>query len=377
VYVCRDVMCVSNANNANTGREENDEERGAYAVEGLGKLVELMTSRCVCVDGEAPNVNMFRVEHAVQAIEHCPRTRAAEGKGIQEQSNAEEPSYVRVACANGKVFRACQVFVCVGLGVLKAAHIVFSPPLPAWKARAIDNLGFQTSNSIVLRFSKCFWNEHDVQFAVAGGVDSPLGWFQNVNLHLPDTTSDAKSSSHHSHSNQRKLRANARGEYELAVFVHGHAATALEALSDQEWRRVCVSELQSAFPGTDVDSVCTGLRVSRWGSHPHIRGSESYCSTASASWNFKHIAHSLYAGRVRFAGEHTHRALHGTAEGAYSSALLQVGRMLERESFREKEQGRWDESEDSSSDEDEDSDWDSAEEDEGEQGEEGFDGLVL
>jgi lysine-specific histone demethylase 1 len=48
----------------------------------------------------------------------------------------------------GEVFEAAAVVVTVPLGCLKAKDVKFDPPLPLWKAQAIDSLGFGDLNKV-------------------------------------------------------------------------------------------------------------------------------------------------------------------------------------------------------------------------------------
>ncbi|KAL5700693.1 non-specific polyamine oxidase [Ranunculus cassubicifolius] len=64
---------------------------------------------------------------------------------------------VKVTVEDGRTFVADAAVVAVPLGVLKAKHISFEPRLPAWKEKAIADLGVGTENKIALHFDKVFW----------------------------------------------------------------------------------------------------------------------------------------------------------------------------------------------------------------------------
>lgn len=57
-------------------------------------------------------------------------------------------SHSLVVCEDGESFEADQVVVTTPLGVLKANGVKFSPPLPDWKAGAIERLGYGLLNKV-------------------------------------------------------------------------------------------------------------------------------------------------------------------------------------------------------------------------------------
>lgn len=56
--------------------------------------------------------------------------------------NYHQKRRVTVTAADGRAWVGRYVVVTVPLGVLKAGVIDFEPPLPAWKQRAVEQVGF-------------------------------------------------------------------------------------------------------------------------------------------------------------------------------------------------------------------------------------------
>jgi len=65
---------------------------------------------------------------------------------------------VLVECENGNVIKGDYCISSLPLGVLKSNAVQFNPPLPKWKAAAINRIGFGLMNKIVLEFNEPFWN---------------------------------------------------------------------------------------------------------------------------------------------------------------------------------------------------------------------------
>lgn len=68
------------------------------------------------------------------------------------------PGGVLVHCKDGKGTFAGHCVVCtLPLGVLQAGSVTFQPELPAFKAKAIQQLRMGTENRIILTFPSQFW----------------------------------------------------------------------------------------------------------------------------------------------------------------------------------------------------------------------------
>lgn len=63
-----------------------------------------------------------------------------------------------VRCADGSDYSAEFVIVTPSLGVLKAHHErLFTPRLPDWKVKAIDNIAYGSLEKIFFEFSHQWW----------------------------------------------------------------------------------------------------------------------------------------------------------------------------------------------------------------------------
>lgn len=62
---------------------------------------------------------------------------------------------------NNRSARGDLCVITLPLGVLKANAVEFYPPLPAWKQKTIDRMGFGNLNKVVLTFPSVFWEETD------------------------------------------------------------------------------------------------------------------------------------------------------------------------------------------------------------------------
>ena len=70
-------------------------------------------------------------------------------RAIQYSAEPQSPGVpATIQCENGEVLEADYVVVTTPLGVLKTDMVSFSPPLPAWKQEAIQNLGFGLLNKV-------------------------------------------------------------------------------------------------------------------------------------------------------------------------------------------------------------------------------------
>ncbi|MGV6838727.1 MAG: FAD-dependent oxidoreductase [Planktomarina sp.] len=75
------------------------------------------------------------------------------------------------------------VLVTVPLGVLKNDGIVFEPPLPPQKQRAIDDIGFGLLDKLYLQFDHVFWDKEQT-WLITPDNDLPPGYFnQWLNLY--------------------------------------------------------------------------------------------------------------------------------------------------------------------------------------------------
>lgn len=204
---------------------------------------------------------------------------------------AHDASGVRIETSQG-VFVADRVIVTVPLGVLKAGTIVFDPPLPEPKRRAIRRLGFGLLDKVVLRFDEQFWPAEPDTFGIVG-ADQPVSDLVN-GVRFTDVP----------------FLVGLRG---------GSNARAREMHSDQQTVAEIVAALDSPPP--------TGTLVTRWAADPFARGSYSFLAVGSSPDDQRVLAEPV-GDRLAFAGEATHEEFFATVHGAYLSGLREAERIL-------------------------------------------------
>lgn len=94
-----------------------------------------------------------RLDQPVAAI---TRAKAEDGSATTGAKTTNEN--IHIECHDGTVYDCSAAIVTVPLGVLKNRQIRFTPPLPEWKEKAIQHLGFGLLNKLVLVFEKPFWD---------------------------------------------------------------------------------------------------------------------------------------------------------------------------------------------------------------------------
>lgn len=221
-----------------------------------------------------------RTGHAVRTVTHGPRG-------------------VRVVTARG-VFEAEAAIVTLPLGVLRAGRVAFEPGLPAVKRQAAGRLGFGVLNKVALRFPRRFWEE-DRHF---------LGYMSERPGEYPTIMN------WHRHT----------GEPILMAFTGGRFARELEGRTDERVAGEVLAILRRIHGRATPDPV--GALVARWASDPFAGGSYSHVPVGATGVEHDVLAASLSGGRLRFAGEATHRGYAGTVHGAYLSGVREAEGLL-------------------------------------------------
>ena len=230
----------------------------------------------------------IRLEHAVTEIDHTG------------------PDVV-LRTAPGTTFEAAAAVVTVPLGVLKAGFLVFRPPLPHRKRRAIDQLGMGVLNKTCLLFEDVFW-EQDVELISYAGSTTGQ-WAETLNLY-PYT-----------------------GEPILTMFNAGSYGARIETMPDREVVNQALAALGAMYGRVPrpQDAVTT-----RWRSDPWSYGSYSYVPVGAPFQRHVDLALPI-DGRVFFAGEATHKDYPATVHGALLSgvrAARQVAASVESVDWR-------------------------------------------
>lgn len=219
----------------------------------------------------------------------------ARGLDIKQDTEVTRISYddthVRIETSQGTM-TADRVIVTVPLGVLKAATIVFDPPLPQAKQDAIDRLGFGLLNKVVVAFDEPFWPESPPMIGLVGPQE-PVSDVVNGLIFAG-----------------KPLLVGLRG---------GQAAWSREALSDEESVAEVITALDAPAP--------TGALVTRWGTDPYARGSYSFIAVGSSPNDMRALGQPV-SERLMFAGEATNPEFFGTVHGAYLSGMREADWIL-------------------------------------------------
>lgn len=201
---------------------------------------------------------------------------------------------------DGSRFEAHFMIVTLPLGVLRTGDVVFEPGLSAAKQAAIDRLAMGTLNKVVLRFPSSFWPNapHFFDYLADPPGEFPqflnLGRFSAVPL--------------------------------LMGFLGGRDARDLESRSDAEIEARALTVLRRIF-GNGIPEP-NGRLISRWTQDPFARGSYSFLPTGTSPADRDELAAPLADGRLRFAGEATHRRWPQSVHGAYLSGLREAQAIL-------------------------------------------------
>ena len=67
---------------------------------------------------------------------------------------------VTVETSNGTKYEADYAYVTFSTGVLASSNVVFNPPLPAWKMKAVHMLPMNYYTKIFLKFPTKFWDNN-------------------------------------------------------------------------------------------------------------------------------------------------------------------------------------------------------------------------
>ena len=72
---------------------------------------------------------------------------------------------VTVETSSGTKYEADYAYVTFSTGVLASSNVVFNPPLPAWKMKAVYMLPMGQYTKIFLRFPTKFWDNNRLVFS--------------------------------------------------------------------------------------------------------------------------------------------------------------------------------------------------------------------
>jgi monoamine oxidase len=223
-----------------------------------------------------------RLGHAVSTVRH-------DGAGVH------------VATSAG-AFSGREAVITLPVGVLRAGAVRFDPELPADRLRAINDIGFGLVNRVVLRFPRVFWPATTQFIGHASLEPGEFPAFLDVSRLVPAPV--------------------------LIAFVSGSFALRLESLTDAQTVSAVMRVLRVIFGPGAPDP--TGHIVTRWAADPWARGAYTFPRLAARGDEHKILARPL--GRLRFAGEATHRFHSSYVHGAYLSGLREARSILDAHS---------------------------------------------
>lgn len=176
------------------------------------------------------------------------------------------------------------------LGVLKAGHVAFDPPLPDRHAGAIASLGFGAVTKVSVKFDRCFWPE-ETQFLSYAAKERGR-WPTMINL-MP-----------------------VNGASILTLVSTGDYALKSDTMSEAELQADIAAVLGEIF-GPEARPA-EKIVAAQWSRDPFSLGVYSYPAVGCTPADFDGLAEPV-GNRLFLAGEHTIFEHHGTAHGAFMS----------------------------------------------------------
>jgi lysine-specific histone demethylase 1 len=219
-----------------------------------------------------------------------------------------------VHCEDGETIAADHVVYTGSLGTLKGRTVQFEPPLPEWKSKAIDRLGFGVMNKVVLVFDEAFWDVNRDMFGLLRSANDP---------------ESMKQEDYATNRGRFYLFWNCvktSGLPVLIALMAGDAALQAETRPDAEIVSEVTSQLRNIFKTTTVPDPLETI-VTRWKSDRFTRGSYSFVAAEALPGDYDLVAKPV--GNLHFAGEATCGTHPATVHGAYLSGLRAAAEIIE------------------------------------------------
>ena len=212
----------------------------------------------------------------------------------------------RVHCDNGEVVDADAIVLTLPLGVLKTGSVRFEPPLPSWKAGAIQRLGFGTLNKVILVYEEAFWDIDQDMF----------GLLRDSRREQSLDQGDYISGRGRFYLFWNCIKT--CGRPMLIALLAGDAAHQAESTSDSALVVEVTEQLRKMFKPTVIPAPSEAI-VTRWGKDRFACGSYSYVGAQARPDDYDVMARPV--GNLHFAGEATCGTHPATVHGAYLSGL--------------------------------------------------------
>jgi len=235
------------------------------------------------------------IEGLLQEAAHSGRLEIKLGHVVEKIS--EKHGKVYVYTKDHGHFEGDSIVCAVPLGVLKQNTIIFNPPLPHDKKRAIERLGMAIHDKIILQFDQAFWPE-DVHYLNPYDYENDM-WREIVNLY---------------HFSDGKI---------AALSISSHADIAQLDKPDAVLVENALQMLKKIF-GNNIPPLKYSM-VTRWYQDPFSYGSYSYHTKESSLADNSALAKPM--GHICFAGEHTSH-FPSSLDGAYLSGVQAANEVI-------------------------------------------------
>lgn len=185
---------------------------------------------------------------------------------------------------------ARRAIVTVSTAVLVSEQIKFDPPLPDWKAEAIEALPLGAANKVAFRFDRDVFGEPAGQWAVYSTDGADAFSFQVRTQSSPAAIG----------------------------YVGGNFCDALEASGETEMLGTALDQLKAIY-GSAIAGRVVSAAATAWRGDPYIGGAYSAAWPGQAERR-RDLAQPI-DGRLFFAGEASSCDFFSTAHGAYLSGV--------------------------------------------------------
>ncbi|GJJ77298.1 hypothetical protein EMPS_09657 [Entomortierella parvispora] len=226
-------------------------------------------------------------------------------------TRGQQQAPITVKCRDGTSIACHAAVITVPLGVLKSRQIDFSPPLPEWKQKAMQRLGFGLLNKLVLVFEKPFWDSSVELFGYVGsGKDGGSGKGYDL-----------------------KAYRSSRGKFYmfwncivvsglpvLVTLMAGQFAYDSENMSKEDLVQEALETLALIHPEIPHIPKPVETIVTRWSQDEFAQGSYSFVGKDGTGEDYDLLAKPI-DNQLYFAGEATSRQYPATAHGAYLSGI--------------------------------------------------------
>eukprot|EP00118_Oscarella_pearsei_P025212 m.307748 g.307748 ORF g.307748 m.307748 type:complete len:530 (+) comp42762_c0_seq1:36-1625(+) len=276
---------------AYTHNNRDTDERLITDSEGIAKLTNAL-AKYVGIEGCPDTSEKVHCNHVVTSIDY--------------NSNGVTVKTKRTGTQIEEVFSGDYAIITVSLGVLQHEGIVFNPPLPDKKTKAIKDFGMGTLTTVFAAFKEDFWsetlastktNKKKVENVVAGSDDQN---FFKAHLSLS--------------AYNEKWRT-------LVFSAIGDQSARLESQTLEETKNQVMEMLKTMY-GPNISNPLD-FHVPIWIKDPNFYGSYSYWPVGYTNESHDALKEPV-EGRVFFAGEATDRDYYGFLQGAYCSGIAQA-----------------------------------------------------